>query len=84
MRKGEEKIAIPKMPKRFWEDLKWAREHHGELLKNYKNQWIAVVNKKVVSAGNDLCKIEEEAKWKTNKKFIATMFIDGGNLYGSY
>lgn len=71
------------MPKDFWDDLSWARKHHTELLKKYRNLWVAVVNKKVVSAGDNLGKVESIAKAKTGKKSIATMFVDGGeHIYG--
>ncbi|MCG2826720.1 MAG: DUF5678 domain-containing protein [Thermoplasmatales archaeon] len=69
--------------KSFWKDLNWARKHHTELLKKYRNLWVAVVNKKVVSAGDNLEKVEDIAKAKTGKKNIATMFVDGGeHIYG--
>ena len=76
-------MEIPEMPKEFWNDLNWTREHHTELLRDYRDQWVAVVDGKVVAAGKDLAKVEEEAKWKTNRKYIPTMFVDGGeHIYG--
>ncbi len=74
---------MEKIPKEFWDDMKWGREHRSELLDEYVNQWIAIVDKKVISAGKDLAKVKEEAKWKTHKKQIPTLFIDSGeHIYG--
>ena len=77
-------MTIPKMPKQFWDDVEWARNHHTEFLKKYRNKWIVVVNKKIISAGNNLDKIEKIAKQKTGKKMVFSMFVDGGeHIYGS-
>jgi len=69
---------MKKIPQEFWDDMKWGREHRSELLDKYRNKWVAIVDKKVVSTGKDLSKVEEEARWKTDKKQIPTLFIDSG------
>ncbi|MCK4615182.1 MAG: hypothetical protein KAU14_10295 [Thermoplasmata archaeon] len=77
MRKEEEEIAIPKMPKRFWEDDRWANEHYSELTEEYPNQWIAVVGKKVVAYGKNLAEVEKEARKKTSEDYISLTFAEG-------
>lgn len=67
-----------KIPKEFWDDMKWGREHRSDLLHRYPDQWVAIVDKIVVAAGIDLSKVEEEVRWKTQKKLIPTLFIDSG------
>lgn len=67
-----------KMSKKYLEDLEWARNNHTELLKKYPDQWVAIVNKKVVSFGNDLSKVREEARSKTNLTEIPVMFVECG------
>lgn len=68
--------------KAFWEDQKWAFEHHSELIDKYKDMWVAIVDKKIVSAGEDLGKVEEEAKKKTGKKQIPVFFVEcGAHIY---
>ena len=62
----------------FWEDQQWAFQHHSDLLDTYKDMWIAVVNKKVVSAGSSLEKVEAEAKRKTGKDEIPVFFVECG------
>lgn len=54
------KPQIP--PKSFWDDDRWAHENYQTLLKNYPNKWVAVLNKKVICAHQDL---------RTVKSFLA-------------
>lgn len=66
----------------FWEDQQWGFQHHTELLPKYKDQWIAIANKKVVSFGIDLGKVEGEAKKITGKDEVPVMFVEcGAHLY---
>lgn len=72
-----------KMPKQYWEDLTWARKHHTELLRKYRNQWVAIFGKKIISAGNNLGDVRKKAKLKSKKNIIPVMFVDGGeHIYG--
>ena len=71
------------MPKEFWDDMDWVSKHYSDLVKKYPDKWIAVVNGKVVSSGQDLGKVLEEAKMKTGKEHIVVEFIEcGGHIYG--
>src|SRR3989338_4272449 len=67
------KMALT-ISKEFWDDQQWGFQHHQELIRKYKDQWIAIVNKQVVSAGVDLGKVETEAKQKTGKEEIPVFF----------
>lgn len=70
-----------KLPNRFWEDKEWAFAHYSELLKQHPNEWVAVLNKKIIAASNDLGKVEE-IKAKTGKKHIPVIFLeDGSHVY---
>lgn len=71
-----------KLPKRFWEDDKWAHEHIGELQKKYMEKWIAVVDKKVVGVGEDGDTARKIAQKKTGVKEIPVIFVESGqNIY---
>jgi hypothetical protein len=59
---------MEKIPKEFWEDAKWAEKHYSELVKKFPDEWVAVVNREVVTAGKDLAKVKEEAKIKTGRE----------------
>ena len=72
-------MAIPKMPKEFWTDQEWGFKNHTQLLKRYRDKWIAIVNKKVVASGSDLAKVEKIAQKKTSKKYIPVMFVESGS-----
>ena len=75
---------MQKMPKEFCDDMKCGRDHRSEFLDKYPNQWVAIVNKKVVSHNSNLSKVEEIAKYKTHRKTIPTLFIDTGeHIYGN-
>jgi hypothetical protein len=71
--------AQEKHPKRYWEDEKWAFEHYAELVKKYPDKWVAVINKKVVSAGIDIQKIEKIARKKTGKTLFPVIFIESSS-----
>jgi len=71
-----------KLPKRFWEDSKWAHEHLGELQEKYMNKWIAIVNKEVAGIGEDGDLARKMAQKKTGIKEIPVVFVESGqNLY---
>lgn len=71
---------------RFLEDLDWAGEHHSELLKRFRDQWVAIYNKQVVAHGTSLEAVEKEAERRTGKdeKEIPVYYVDSGsNIYAS-
>ena len=70
---------MDKMPKEFWEDAKWAERHYSELVKEYPEEWVAVVNREVVTSGKDLARVKEEAKIKTGRAKIPTIFVECGD-----
>jgi len=68
--------------KEFWDDQQWGFQHHTELLEKYKDVWVAISNKKVVSAGKDLSEVKKKAKEKTGKDEITVMFVEcGAHIY---
>ena len=70
---------MKKEAEQFWGDLQWGEDNYIELVKKYPDQWVAIVNKKVVASGQSLRNIEIEAERKTNKKkeLIPTIFVAG-------
>jgi len=70
---------MEKIPKEFWEDAKWVEKHYSELVKKFPDEWVAVVNREVVTSGKDLAKVKEEAKIKTGREKIPTIFIECGD-----
>jgi len=68
--------------KEFWDDQQWGFRHHSELLENFKDQWVAIANKKVVSHGTNLDEVEKKAKKLTNKDEVPVMFVEcGAHMY---
>jgi hypothetical protein len=76
-----EVVKMINLPKRFWEDKEWVFAHYSELLKKYRNMWIAVLNKKIIAASPNPGKVEE-IKSKTGNKHIPLIFLeDGSHVY---
>jgi len=50
--------------KQFREDRIWLEEQKDELKKKYKNQWVAILNKKVVGISPDYSSLIESLKRK--------------------
>lgn len=65
--------------KKFLADLIWGRNHHSELLEEYRDEWVAIYKERIVTAGKDLAKVVEEAKNKTGKKQIPVYYVDSGS-----
>ncbi len=71
------------LPGRFWEDKEWIFAHYSELLRTYKNMWIAVLSKKIIAASPNLGKVEE-LKAKTGKEHIPVIFLEDGSHVHQY
>ena len=69
---------MEKIPKEFWEDMRWGQAHKSELMEKYGGEWVAIVNKKVVAAGKNLRKVKEEAMKITKKELFPTLFVESG------
>ncbi|HID86643.1 MAG TPA: hypothetical protein EYP55_04595 [Anaerolineae bacterium] len=62
---------------RYWEDQEWALDHYTELMAQYLDQWVAVVNKQVVAAGEGIKEARRVAKEKTGEEHIPVIFLEG-------
>lgn len=65
-------------PKEYWEDSKWANEHFTEILREYPDQWVAIVNKKVVAAGRTIADVEKITTEKTGRDDFPIYFAERG------
>ena len=72
-----------KKEKRCWDDLMWGESQHTEFLAKYRDQWVAVKNKKVVAFGDNLAKVKQSARQKTGEQEIPVVYVDcGEHIYG--
>ena len=71
-------MAVPQVSKEFWEDVDWAKEHYGELQKQYKSMWVAIFGKKVISYGKNLKEVESKAEELIGRKDVLTIYIESG------
>ncbi|MGQ9627938.1 MAG: DUF5678 domain-containing protein [Anaerolineae bacterium] len=61
----------------YIEDQQWALENYGDLCGKYPDKWIAIVDKKVVAAGDNIEKIRAEAFQKTGREDVPVIFVEG-------
>ena len=64
------------VPKYVLEDYRWADSHHTELAKRFPEQWIAIINKKVVAHGNRMDQVLAKAYRFTQRPDIAVHFVE--------
>jgi hypothetical protein len=69
-----------KLPKRYFEDFRWINEKINELTQKYPDHWIAVLEKEVVIASQDLDEVKRVAHKKeaeVGKGQCVYTFIEG-------
>ncbi len=64
--------------KEYWEDSKWAGEHFSEIIRDYPDQWVSIVGKKVVAVGKTIAEVEEMTSKKTGKDEFPIYFAERG------
>jgi len=78
-KRGNRDASLPSpASKEYWEDSDWALEHSSEISQKYPNQWVAVVNKRVVAAGKVIAEVEKIAEEKTGRKEFPVIFAEKG------
>ena len=68
----------PRTDPRYFRDMDWGYANHAALEKASPNQWVAIVDERVVAAGTDLGEVEDRAAEITNRKDIAILFVEHG------
>ena len=75
-----DKVKIP--PKSFWDDDNWAHENYQTLLKQHSNKWVAILNRKVVCANEDLKAVKNFLNKNFKRKSITLLHIeDASHVY---
>lgn len=69
---------IPETPKEFWDDEDWAYDNYSELIKNYPDQWVSIVDKHVIATGKNRGEVIELAEKKAGRKNFPTIFVEKG------
>lgn len=70
---------MTKVSDEFWEDANWIEEHYSELASKYPDQWIAAIDKHVVSYGKDRSVVESEAMQTTDRSEFPVVYLECGN-----
>jgi len=71
-------------PKEFFDDMSWAEKEYIKLQEKYPDRWVAVLDRKAVSAGKSLKNVELEAEriTKKDKSQIPVIFVEcGSHIY---
>jgi hypothetical protein len=58
----------------------WFKQNYLELIQNYPNRWIAVLDQKVVASGNMKRQVESEAKVIAGDKEFSLYFIEPSDI----
>ncbi len=66
----------PRADPRYFRDMDWAYAHYADLAKAYPNQWVAIVDGRVVAGGTDLGEVKSQAAQVTDRFDIATLFVE--------
>jgi len=77
MRKNAVAPSLPPIPRTVLEDYHWADSHHIELARKYPEQWVAIVDKKVVSHGKRPDRVRARAHRYIKRPEIALHFVEG-------
>lgn len=73
------KYHLPELPpKEYWDDVRWSEAHYAELVARYPNQWVAIVNGEVISAGSDLGRVVDETRTQTGREEFPRIFVERG------
>jgi hypothetical protein len=74
---------VPPIDPRYFQDMDWAYAHYNRLAAAYPNQWVAVVDGRVVAASLDLGEVESEAIRVAGRRDVAILFVERGiHVYG--
>jgi len=69
---------VPPIDPRYFQDLDWAYANYNALAAAHPNQWVAVVDGRVVAASVDLGAVEEEALRVAGRRDVAILFVEHG------
>lgn len=58
----------------------WLKENYIDLISDYPNQWIAVLDQKVVSTGNSKRQVEKQAKEIAGDRQFSLYFIEPSDI----
>jgi hypothetical protein len=70
-------------PSEDQEDMKndqWLKENYLDLIQDYPNRWIAVLNQKIISTGNSKRQVESAAREIAGEREFSVYFIEPSNI----
>ncbi len=74
---------VPPIDRQYWRDMDWAYHNYATLAAEYPNQWVAVVDGRVVAAGPNLGEVESKAGRIAGRRDVAVLLVERGiHVYG--
>ena len=73
-----EKIPSSHSPREYWEDSKWANDHFADIVKDYANLWVAIVDQKIVAVGKVISVVRKSVQEQTGRKHFPVIFAEKG------
>ena len=71
-------MNIPQISKDLWEEFEWAKKNYRALQEKYKDLWVTIHNKRIITFGKSLKKVESEAEKIVGEKEVLTIYIESG------
>ncbi len=65
-------------PQTYWEDIKWANEHLGEIVREYPDQWVAIADQKVAASGETVGEAERIVQEISGRDEFPIYFAEKG------
>ena len=73
----EQEKSLPTIPpKEYWEDSKWANDHFADIVREYADLWVAVVDQRIVAAGKVISVVRKSAQEETGRKHFPVIFAE--------
>ncbi|HSB67980.1 MAG TPA: DUF5678 domain-containing protein [Candidatus Methylomirabilis sp.] len=69
---------VPPLDPWYVRDVDWAYANYNALAAAHPNQWVAVVDERVVAAGVDLGEVGTEAARVAGRQDVAVIFVERG------
>jgi hypothetical protein len=69
--------VLPELPpQEYWDDSEWANEHFADIVQQYPDLWVAIVDKHVVAAGKVIAEVQRCAEERTQRKHFPIIFAE--------
>jgi hypothetical protein len=84
MRAAKDQTVGKEMSEQFRDDFRWAMENYAALVQSHPGKWVVIHRHRVVGAGNNIAKIETQAKREVGPHEMPVIYVeDGSNIWAN-